>query len=173
MKSSQIIANVLRFLGLLFLQVLVLKRLPLGLGTETYLHIILYPLFILLLPIGTPQPLVLLLAFLMGLGVDVFYDSLGIHAAAAVITAFARPLVLALLEPREGYNVDQIPGRRTFGLNWFLQYSCLLLAVHLFSYFSIEAFTFYYILRILLKTLVSFFFSMIFVLLFSYLFKSD
>ncbi|MEL6862782.1 MAG: hypothetical protein AAFP19_00115 [Bacteroidota bacterium] len=168
MNSTQL-TNLWRFIGLTLLQVLILKRLSPGWEQFNYLQVFIYPLFILLLPIRTPHALLVFLGFLIGITHDIFYDSLGVHASAAVFTAYIRPFVLAILEPRGGYSVGQSPTKRHFGLSWFLLYSSILLFAHLFFYFSVEAFTFYYIGEILLRTISSFFLSMIFVIMYQYL----
>ena len=51
----------------------------------------LYLGFLLFLPLATPIVVQLLLAFAMGLMMDVFYDTGGLHAAAAVLLGFLRP----------------------------------------------------------------------------------
>lgn len=166
-----IFVNIFRFIGLIFVQGLVIKRITAGWEDFPYVQILLYPIFILLLPLRTPRPLVLLLAFFLGLAIDMFYNSPGVHASVCLITAVLRPLVLKRLEPRGGYTALHAPNREKMGWNWFLQYVSFLMGVHLFFYFSVEYFTFAYLLNILLKTFFSFIFSMIFVLMFMLLFN--
>ena len=168
--NSTTFANALRFVGLVILQVLILKRFAMGWDERHYFQIILYPLFILLLPIRTPHTLLVFLGFLIGITIDMFYVSPGVHASASVFTAFIRPIVLSSIEPRGGYNVNYSPTKNRFGLTWFLTYSSILLFAHLFFYFSVEAFTFYYIIDILLRTLASFIISMIFIIMYQFLF---
>lgn len=163
---------IIRFFVLVFLQGLVLKELSLQIGNFPYFQILLYPLFILVIPFSVSRPLQLFLAFLLGLFVDSFYDSPGIHASAAVFTAFVRPFVLSWFEPREGYNAKHNPTKNQYGLLWFTQYGATLMAIHLFTYFSVEAFTFYYIVDILLKTISSFFITMLFVFMAIFLDKN-
>ena len=169
--SNLVLTNLFRFLGLWAIQVLVLKRIGLGWESFPYLHVILYPLFIILLPLRTPKPAVLLLAFLLGICVDIFYDSPGIHASALVFTGFIRSFVLSRLEPRGGYNVNFSPTKQRMGLPWFLRYASILLAAHMIFYFSVEAFTFVYIIDIFLKSVVSFFASMLFVIIYMFVFN--
>lgn len=169
--SNLILTNVFRFLGLVALQVLILKRVTFGWGDTQYLHILLYPLFLFLLPLRTPKAAVMLLGFLIGITVDMFYDSPGIHASAGVFTGYARIFILNRLEPRGKYNVNFSPTMQRMGTNWFLRYSGIMMALHLFFYFSVEAFTFAYIVDILLKTIFSWVGSMVFVLIFMFIFK--
>lgn len=164
-------ANVFRFLGLVLIQGLVFQYIGVGWERFPYLHIVVFPIFILLLPMRTPQPLILLLGFAVGMAVDIFYNTLGVNASAAVFTAFARPVVLKILEPRGGYNINFSPTAARMGLGWFMRYAAILMFLHLFFYFSVEAFTFVYIIDILLKTIVSFPFSMAFLIIFQAIFK--
>ena len=169
--NSTIITNIVRFVSLVLLQGLVFKNIGVGWETFPYLHIIVFPLFILLLPLRTPKTLVIFLAFVIGISVDFLYDTLGVHASAAVFTGFARSLVLRMLEPRGAYNMSYSPTIAKMGLGWFVQYVSILMFVHIFFYFSVEAFTFVYIVDILIKTFVSFFASMVFIMIFQLLFN--
>ncbi|MCB0519699.1 MAG: hypothetical protein H6577_08855 [Lewinellaceae bacterium] len=169
--NSVIVANVFRFFGLALLQGLVFQNVGAGWESFPYLHVIVYPIFILLLPLRTPRALIILLGFTIGFTVDIFYDSLGVHASAAVFTAFVRSVVLQFMEPRGGYNVNYSPTAARMGMGWFLRYSAILMFIHLFFYFSVEAFTFVYIVDILLKTIVSFILSMLFIIIYQVLFN--
>ncbi len=163
--NRTILINIARFLGFGLAQVLVLKRITLWWDGFHYFQIFLYPLFVLLLPLRTPQQLVLFLAFVMGLSVDMFYDSAGLHASASVFMAAWRPFVLRQLEPRGGYNINFSPTKERMKMPWFLRYTSILIAIHLFFYFCVETFTFVYIGEILLKTICSFAISVFFVLM--------
>ncbi len=169
--NNVIIANLLRFIGLVLLQGLVLKNVAAGWEGFKYLQIILFPVFIILLPLRTPKATTVILAFAAGILVDTLYNTWGIHAAAATFTGFVRPFILQIMEPRVGYNVNYAPTAARMGLPWYLRYASTLMAIHLFFYFSVEAFTFVYIIDILLKTIASFFISMIFVMVYQTLFN--
>lgn len=168
--NNIVTVNILRFLGLLLFQGLILRRIEFDSGVWSYIHVLVYPVFIFLLPLRTPRALVIGSSFLMGILVDLFYYTPGLHASAATFLGYFRPLALGWLEPRGGYNVNYSPTQARFGANWFFRYSAILLAVHLFFYFSVEAFTFVFIGRILLNTLVSFGISYFFVFAYMRLF---
>ena len=163
--SRTIIVNVLRFAIILLVQVLVLKRFNPGWEGIHYVQFFLYPLFIMLLPFQTPKVVSLLLAFCLGISVDLFYGTSGLHASPLIAMAFIRPSVIKYLEPRGGYTAAHSPTKARMGMPWFLRYSAFLLAMHLFLYFLIESFTFVKIGEILLKTVLSFIGSMIFVMM--------
>lgn len=160
--------NVIRFLVIFFLQVLVLKPLSLGwMSNYFYLNILIYPLIIILLPMRTPQIAILLIGFLLGFMVDMFYDTLGVHATATVATAFFRTWVLSQMEPRDGYQLNVAPSRQRFGFPWFAQYAIIMMVFHLLIYFCVETFAVQHVLRILAKTVYTFVWSIIAVLLFT------
>ena len=169
--NSLILANTYRFIGLALLQGLVLQSIGMDMDNFRYLYIIIYPLFIFLLPMRTPIPLIILLGFAIGLFVDALYGTWGIHSSASVFTAYIRSFVLKILEPRGGYNVNLSPTAEVLGFQWFSRYLAIMMLLHLFFYFSVEAFTFVYILDILLKTIVSFIASMVFLMIYQMLFR--
>lgn len=161
-----IIDNIKRFLIIFFLQVLVLKRINIAWEDFYYIFLFIYPLFIFLLPLKVSRTLQVLLAFLIGLAVDMFYDSPGLHAFSLVFTTFIKKYILKFLEPVEGYSTESTPTIHKYGFNWFLIYTSLLLFIHLLVYFTAEAFSFVYLVDILLKTVFSFIFSQIILLVY-------
>ena len=118
----------------------------------------------------TPRWGVVVAAFLLGMLVDVFYDSLGVHAAVATFTAYSRDWVLRLLEPRGGYTSDRTPNRKMLGDSWFLQYSAVFLFVHILIYCFAEIFSVSINLDFVLRLFITYIFSYICILLPQYLF---
>jgi hypothetical protein len=169
--NSVIIANIIRFVALSLVQGLILQNIGAGLEDFPYVNILIYPLFIILLPLRTPQVLVIFLGFLIGISIDSFYLTPGVHSSAAIFTAFVRSFILKIMEPRAGYNVNYSPTAFRMGRGWFNQYAAALLLIHLFFYFSVEAFSFVFIGDILLKTLVGFALSMLAVIFYQVLFN--
>lgn len=167
--GSLILKNSFRFIFFLLLQGLLLQGLTINYPILNNTNIIIYPIVILLLPLRTPSALILLLAFALGLILDIFYNTPGIHAATTVLTAYLRPFILAWIEPRGGYTVEASPTIREYGSKWFLIYSSVLMGIHLFVLFSIQAFTFVYISEIFTKTILSFLVSMMFILAYMFL----
>ncbi|MFT5164816.1 MAG: hypothetical protein ACI8P3_000039 [Saprospiraceae bacterium] len=167
--SNVVMTNLLRVLALVFIQVLILKDINIGGQSFNYINIIIYPLFLILLPLRTPHAVLVLLGFLIGIFVDAFYDTYGVHASAAVFAGFIRPYILTIFAPKGGYNINYSPTKRRFGLNWFLTYCSTMLFLHLFFYFSVDAFTFYFIDEILLRTISTFIISMLIILIYIFL----
>lgn len=148
-------------------QGLILNNIELG----GYVNPYLYVLLILLLPFEMPAWVGLLVAFVVGISIDIFTSTLGIHTSAALFMGFARKYVLKLIEPRGGYEFGTEPQIQYMGLSWFLIYSgILVLAHHLFLFF-IESFTFSHFFSTLGRTLLSSIFTIVLILitqLFSY-----
>ena len=163
--------NIGRFIFFVLLQVLILKRIHIGGPDFSYFYILIYPIPLLMLPVRTPRIALLIIAFVCGLLIDVFYDSPGVHAGALVFTAFLRPFVLKYLEPDTGYATTDVPVASRFGLIWYLQYSGILLLIFLLVYFSLEMFSYVFWTTILLKTIFSFIISLALVIIHQILFN--
>ncbi|MGY5851610.1 rod shape-determining protein MreD [Salegentibacter sp. F14] len=157
--SNSIFSNTARFVGLILLQVLILNNI----NFMGYINPYLYVLFILLYPFNSNQSIFLILSFLLGLGIDIFEDSGGIHAAACLIAAFVRP---NLLRFSFGVSYDHQNIRLSatpFGAR--LSYILLMILIHHFVLFSLEMFSLSHIILILKKTLFSSIFTVILVIL--------
>jgi len=163
---SEIAKNSLRFLILVLLQTLIIKNIALG----TYFVPLPYIMFLLMLPFETMPLLVLILSFVIGLTVDVFYDSQGIHASACVVLGFARFYSLKLLSPREGYEITMKPTVQMMGNAWFLYYALPLILTHHLFFFFLEEFGFGDAGFTLLKAIGSTFVTFVFVYIFQFLF---
>ncbi len=87
--DTQVINTIKRFFLLVIIQVLVLKHINIGWSDFNFIHFFIYPLFILLLPLKTQRSLMLILAFVFGLIIDMFYDSPGLHAGSLVFLAYS------------------------------------------------------------------------------------
>lgn len=164
-------SNILRFILILLFQVLVCKGINLNQGSFQYFHVLFYPIAILLLPADMPKPYVLLSAFVLGIMVDIFYDSLGVHASASVFLAYARSYILRILEPRGGYSVKTM-GLGNMEFSWFISYVSISMVIFLAVYFSMDAFSFVYFGRIVLNTLFSFILSVSLILIYQVIFRS-
>lgn len=135
-----------------------------------YLMPMVYPIMILMLPFGLNAIITMVVALLLGLSVDAFSDTFGLHASAAVIIGYLRPTLMKYIQPKEGYDNALLPSIHDMGVVWFVLYTSLLLLVHHLWFFSIEILRFDLILLILGKTIFSLFFSLALIVLFQYIF---
>ena len=85
------------FVGLVLFQVLVLNHVHIVGYATPFLYIFL----ILKFESSVSRNALMLWAFFLGLVIDVFSDTPGMNAAATVLLAFLRPLLLRLFVPRE------------------------------------------------------------------------
>ncbi|MEI7801589.1 MAG: rod shape-determining protein MreD [Bacteroidota bacterium] len=160
--------QLLRFVVLVLLQVLVLNNLQLPGVFNPYI----YPLFLLLLPLRMPLWLLLLLGFLSGLTLDLFSNTMGMHAAASVLLCFMRPQVLKLIEPSGGYEQTDKPTLSHMGFRWFATYAAILLVIHHLFFFFLETLEFGQVGFMLLKIILSTALSLLLIFLIEFFFIS-
>jgi rod shape-determining protein MreD len=166
---NDVIKNSFRFLFLVLFQVLILNNIELS----GYLNPFLYVLFILMLPFQTPKWLVLVLAFIIGISVDMFSNTGGLHAAAAVFMAFMRQPILKLISPREGYDVVQSPTIQQFGFGWFFSYAGILVLIHHLFLFYMEAFHFTQFSTTFLRAILSSLFTLSLIFISQFFFSNS
>jgi hypothetical protein len=154
------------FFVYLLLQVLLLKNLVLF----NTAFCLLYVAFILLLPIETNTMVTMLIGFLLGFLIDVFYDSLGLHASTLVLIAYLRNYWLSAITPQGGYDAGSGPTLAVNGAQWFLVYSVPLIFLHHFILFFVEAGGFSVFWYTMLKVISSLLFTMTVIVLTQYLF---
>ncbi|OIQ21947.1 rod shape-determining protein MreD [Lacinutrix sp. MedPE-SW] len=159
--------HTVRFIVLLLLQVWVLSHVNF-LG---YINPYLYILFIALYPIKNNRMLFILLSFLLGLFIDMFLDSGGMHAAAAVTIAFIRPAALKFSFGAIYEHQAVKFGNTDFGQR--LSYLTILTIIHHFVLFSLDFFNFSKIILILKNTLFSSIFTIILCVLVTIIFSRN
>lgn len=123
----------------------------------------LYVVIIILLPLGVSKPLSLLIGFCLGLFIDIFTSTLGLHAAAATFAAYIRPYLLRIMSPKDGYSFIESPTADRMGWNWFLYFSSMMILGHHLFLFISEAFHFREIWNTLFRVLASSLFTLILV----------
>ena len=132
-----VLQNIIRFILLVLLQVLVLNNIQF-LG---YINPYLYILIILALPVQMPRWVTLLQAFALGLIIDTFSNTLGMHAFATVLVAFLRNGIIKLFTSIEEGN-NPTPSFYTFGVSAYVKYVVVLVLIHHTTLFILEAFSF-------------------------------
>jgi len=158
---------IFNFFFFIFLQVIILNKIEFSGFINPYLYV----LFILTLPFETPGWLLLVLASIMGLSIDMFSNTPGMHMAALLLMAYLRRFVLMRISPRDGYEVGTLPIPSFYGFPWFFKYAGVLVVIHHLAYFVLESFSFSNFFEVLGKTLFSSVFTLIIMgitLLFNY-----
>lgn len=164
--SRTILYNIIRFIVLVFVQVFLLKNITLYNISTPYPYI----LFILLLPFETPNVVLFLLSFLLGLTVDAFYDTPGLHAAACVLLALVRVLFISVTVQKDGFDNEPEPTLSIMGFRWFLTYAVILTFIHHTFLFILESFSFSEIIFILQRVITSSVFTVFLMLITGLLF---
>jgi len=115
------------FISFVILQIVITAFIDFG----PLLFISIYPLFLLTFPINVSLNKLMLWAFIMGLTVDYFSNSiLGTNSVASIVMVISQPKVFKLIY-RKGDLENQIrPGMRQLGLTRFTAYIAICLAVH-------------------------------------------
>ncbi len=158
MQSNVYFILSFRFIILVFAQVLLLNNINF-LG---YINPYIYILFVLTFPFNGNKSLLIVLSFLLGLTIDLFGDSGGIHAAACVVIAYLRPVILKFsFGVSYEYNAIKI-NKVDFGQR--LIYVCAMIFIHHLVLFSMEIFNINHIMLVLKSTLFSGIFSIILIM---------
>lgn len=137
------------FIGLVLLQVLLLNNIEIAGVINPFLYVYL----IIALPIHTNRISLIFTGFFLGLVIDAFSNTWGIHAMATTLIAFLRPYIFSIVSTQE--ELDKVmPRFRTMGVN-YVKYVVLMVFIHHLALFLLEAFSFQYFGVVVLKTLVS------------------
>ncbi|MGL5272215.1 MAG: rod shape-determining protein MreD [Phocaeicola sp.] len=116
----QFLQKIMWFIVVLLLQALILNNVHI----EGYATPYLFIYFILKQPSNIGRNSLMIWAFLLGLGVDMFSDTPGIHTAALTLLAFLRPSLLRLWEQREDNEVF-VPSSLTMGTWVYMRYNLI------------------------------------------------
>ncbi len=149
--NNIVIQNIVRFVGLMLLQVLVLNNIYLGQFINPYLYV----LFVLMLPSSLAPVWMLLIAFVSGLCVDVFSNVLGLHAAACTLVAFFRIVFADKILTRGDDVVIDTPSIYSVAPQQFAFYLFVLLLIYNVAYYLLEDFTFSGWWRLFISALLS------------------
>jgi rod shape-determining protein MreD len=130
------LTKVLWFVGLILLQVLILNHLQIGGYATPFLYI-----YFILKFTGVKRNRLMLLAFALGLIIDIFSNSPGMHTAACVLLAFAQPFILRLFTPRDAVAGNIIASFKSIGFFSFLRYTFWCVLIHHSALITIEFFS--------------------------------
>lgn len=165
--------NFIRFVLLVLIQVLLLNKLSLNWWAPPYTAFV-YPLFLLLLPVSTPTSYTLVFAFLIGIVIDAFMNTGGVHAFTCVLMALPRRRILSFFLPEKIEEYGNVtPGPKVMRWSSFLAYAAILMFLHNFIYILLETWSFKSILYSLTKTGVCFLTSMLFIIIYLLLFAKS
>jgi len=151
------ISLTIQFIILVAVQVLFFNQIHLfGFGC-----IFLYVLFIINYPFERNKFQLLFSGFLLGFTIDLFSQSYGIHAFATTLITYLRPFIIKFYT---GLN-DLEALKKTysgFGIIYY-RYAIIMVFIHHFTLFLLEAFSFKYVFPIIFRTAISTILTMIFI----------
>ena len=165
--NSALLGNIARFILLLAAQVLVFNRIDLF----GFINPFPYVLFIILFPVNGNKSALLAASFFLGLIMDMFWNSGGVHATACLLLAYFRP---AIFKFSFGLSYEY----QTVRLNDSLtpeRFSFILIAVviHHFVLFILEVFKISFLWEILVRTMLSTVFTIITCIIIIYIIKPN
>lgn len=167
MNGRTILINIFRWIVLLGVQIFLLRNMTFyNLSTP-----FIYVLFILVLPFQTPNLLLYVIAFITGLTLDTFYDTVGVHTSACVALTFVRILFISVSLNRDAIDEPE-PSLGNMGFRWFSLYAVLCIFAHHLVLFFLEAFKFTSLAYTLGRTLLSVVFTIFTVLLVEFIFHN-
>lgn len=149
MGSNQMLTILGRFVILILLQVTVLNNINL-IG---YINPYIYILFVILYPLDGNKTTLIILSFLLGLSIDIFDNSGGVHAAASVFIAYMRNFILKY-SFGVSYQHNNVKLSKATVSEKTTYLGSMILFHHLVL-FSLEIFSFNHILLLLKSTLFS------------------
>jgi rod shape-determining protein MreD len=165
--NSALLGNIARFILLLAAQVLVFNRIDMF----GFINPFPYVLFIILFPVNGNKSALLAASFFLGIIMDMFWNSGGVHAAACLILAYFRP---AIFKFSFGLSYEY----QTVRLNDSLtpeRFSFILIAVvlHHFVLFILEVFKISFLWEILVRTMLSTIFTIVTCIIIIYIIKPN
>ncbi len=165
--NSTLLYNIARFILLLAVQILIFNNMNF-LG---YINPYPYILFIILYPVNGNKTGLLVASFFLGIIMDMFCNSGGVHAASCLILAYYRPFIFKFAF---GLSYEY----QTIRLNDVLtpeRFSFILIAVviHHFTLFLLEVFRLNFLWEILLKTILSTIFTILICIIIIYIIKPN
>ena len=151
-----ILSHIFRLLGVLLIQTLLIDQISLS----VYVRPAFYIYFLLCLPVSFPRWIELLIGFGVGITMDCFSNTLGLHAFCCVLISYLRPFLIQLFVSEEDRKAGMTPSLELFGWNTYLKLTSILVCVHHCALFALESFSFTYwwetFLRIILSSIVCF-----------------
>ena len=136
--NNAIVKQILSLFLLLALQILVCNHIYV-LG---FINPDVYLLALLLLPITLPKSAQYAIAFTIGLIVDMFDFTLGIHAVASLVLIALRPFLIKLLSVNKIKADESVPSPKTKDFLWLLYYTIIMVFVHQSLTYMLEIWSF-------------------------------
>jgi len=163
--NNNFLTNLFRFIGVTAIQLLILNNVHL----VGFVVPVVYIYSIMKLPFGTKRLVVLFLAFIMGMTIDLFVGTYGVHAAAATLIGACRHLFLKLSFGENEEDRENTPSIKEKGFYPFLGYAAALSTLHIFAFFVLENIGSPYQWMLIFRSVASIAVSLFLIILLEYL----
>ena len=142
--------QLIRYIVVMLLQVLLFNQLQLWGACHPYIYV----LCLLMMPITLSHSTSMLIGAIVGLIMDVFCNSLGVHMAACILLMFIRPYLIGLIVNDKDRLNEQI-SLRAIGMEALIKYVVILVLIHHLAVFMLAAWSWQHFGFVLLETVVS------------------
>lgn len=126
---------------MILVQVIVLKHLELGFA-NWWITPFIFIYLLIDLPVKFNPLYGMMIAGSLGFIIDIFYDTYGMHASAAIFLSFARYYFIPLILPRDGFDENSSATIRNLGFTKYLLYIFVLSFLYHLWFFMVEKFSF-------------------------------
>ena len=137
----------------LFVQVYILNEVMLA----SYINPYLYLIILLVMPFKTQKWFLLIYAFILGLSVDIFSETLGMHSSACLIIALLKPAITKITIPHNIIEENDELIVQKIGIKSFILFTSIVVFIHHSILFILEhaSIDLRILLKIILSTIIS------------------
>lgn len=139
-----------RYILVMLLQVLLFDQLQL-LGV---CHPYIYILCLMMMPVTLPHNVDMIIGALVGVVMDIFCNSLGVHTAACILIMFIRPYIISSMV-NDIDRLNEAISMHVLGVENMIKYVLILVFVHHAVVFLLAAWSWSHIGFVLIETIVS------------------
>jgi rod shape-determining protein MreD len=137
----------------LFVQIYILNEVMFA----SYINPYLYLIILFVMPFKTQNWFLLIYAFILGLSVDIFSETLGMHSSACLIIALLKQPITKITIPHNIIEENDELISQKIGVKSFILFTSILVFIHHSILFVLEhaSIDFRIILKIILSTIIS------------------
>ncbi|MBO4454096.1 MAG: rod shape-determining protein MreD [Paludibacteraceae bacterium] len=139
-----------RYIVVMLLQVLLFNQLQLFGVCHPYVYV----MCLLMMPLTLSQNADMIIGAAVGLVMDMFCNSLGVHTAACILLMFIRPYLVGVLVNDKDRLNEQLTSR-TLGIEAMIKYVVIMVLIHHFMVFMLAAWSWTHFWFVLAETAVS------------------
>jgi rod shape-determining protein MreD len=114
------------------------------------------------MPVNLSRSQVIAISFLLGIIIDTFFDTVGMHAAACSLAGMFRDPLMYFFTNKEIVE-NATPSYKTLGIGAFMKYVICLVALHHTALFSIESISLFNPVLLIMRIFACVFFTVLIV----------